>query len=257
MTRTPELWRPTVHQALIAIGSILFLALLWQLIAAHEASPLLPTPIKVLEVLWQESVSGRLPHHLGMTLARLIVSFLISMILGTAIGITLGRTPQLDRFFSTWLVIALNIPALVTIILCYVWFGLGEFAALLAVVINKLPLVIVTVREGARHLRQDLLDMAEVYRFGTFKTLRHVLWPQLFPYIMTAGRTGLALIWKIILVVELLGRSNGMGYQLHLFFQTFDVASILAYSLAFIIIVELMEWTILVPLDLKAQRWRR
>ena len=99
--------------------------------------------------------------------------------------------------------------------------------------------------------------MAEVYRFGTFKTLRHVLWPQLFPYIMTAGRTGLALIWKIILVVELLGRSNGMGYQLHLFFQTFDVASILAYSLAFIIIVELMEWTILVPLDLKAQRWRR
>ena len=179
------------------------------------------------------------------------------MILGTAIGIALGRTPQLDRFFSTWLVIALNIPALVTIILCYVWFGLGEFAALLAVVINKLPLVIVTVREGARHLRQDLLDMAEVYRFGTFKTLRHVLWPQLFPYIMTAGRTGLALIWKIILVVELLGRSNGMGYQLHLFFQTFDVASILAYSLAFIIIVELMEWTILVPLDLKAQRWRR
>ena len=257
MIRAPGTSRPRIHHALTALGSILLLTFLWQLIALEEASPLLPTPIRVLEVLWQELVSGRLPHHLGMTLARLIVSFLISMILGTGIGIILGRTPRLDQFFSTWLVIALNIPALVTIILCYVWFGLDEFAALLAVVINKLPHVIVTIREGARHLRQDLLDIAQVYRFGPFKTLQHVVWPQLFPYIMTAGRTGLALIWKIILVVELLGRSDGMGYQLNLFFQLFDVAGILAYSLAFIVIVQLIEWAILIPLDLKAQRWRR
>jgi NitT/TauT family transport system permease protein len=51
---------------------------------------------------------------------------------------------------------------------------------------------------------------------------------------MAATRSGLALIWKIVLVVEMLGRSDGMGYQLHLFFQLFDVASILAYTVAFI-----------------------
>jgi NitT/TauT family transport system permease protein len=67
----------------------------------------------------------------------------------------------------------------------------------------------------------------------------------------------LALIWKIILVVELLGRSDGMGYQLHLFFQMFDVAGILAYSIAFILVVQLIEWAFLRPLDRQAQRWRR
>ena len=156
------------------------------------------------------------------------------MLLGCAIGIVLGRNKKLDAFFDNWLVIFLNVPALVTIILCYVWFGLVESAAILAVVINKLPNVIVTIREGTRTLDQDLLDMARCYRFSKRKTLVHVIWPQLHPFVMGATRSGLALIWKIILVVELLGRSNGMGYQLHLFFQLFDVASILAYTIAFV-----------------------
>jgi NitT/TauT family transport system permease protein len=237
--------------------SILALLVLWQLAAVSAGSLLLPGPMAVFMVLGRELASGRLPFHLGMTLTRLAVSFSLSMLLGTFLGIALGRFPKLDRFFDSWLVIALNIPALVTIILCYVWFGLIETAAITAVVINKLPNVIVTLREGTRHLNRDLLEMAAVYRFGRLKTLRHVIWPQLFPFLLTAARTGLALIWKIILVVELLGRSNGMGYQLHLFFQMFDVAGILAYSIAFILVVQLMEWLVLRPLDRQAQRWRR
>ncbi len=244
----------SLFSALASIGCLL---LIWQVAAASAASALLPTPATVFAVMAHDMGSGQLPYHLGVTLARLAVSFLLSMSVGTVIGIALGRHRALDRFFDSWLVIFLNIPALVTIILCYIWLGLIESAAIAAVVINKLPNVIVTIREGTRNLDRNLLEMAEVYRFGRLKTLRHVIWPQLFPFILTAARTGLALIWKIILVVELLGRSNGMGYQLHLFFQMFDVAGILAYSLAFVIIVQLIEWTLLRPLDRMARHWRR
>ena len=202
-------------------------------------------------------MTGQLPFHLGVTLLRLVVSFAIAMLLGCAIGIVLGRNKKLDAFFDNWLVIFLNVPALVTIILCYVWFGLVESAAILAVVINKLPNVIVPVREGTRTLDQDLLDMARCFHFSKRKTLVHVIWPQLHPFVMGATRSGLALIWKIILVVELLGRSNGMGYQLHLFFQLFDVAGILAYTIAFVAVIQMIELLILKPLDKKSMRWRR
>jgi len=237
--------------------SLLVFLSVWQGLAAYLNSNTLPTPESVAKVFWQACVSGQLPYHLGITLLRLIVSFSIAMLLGCAIGIVLGRNKQLDAFFDNWLVIFLNVPALVTIILCYVWFGLVESAAILAVVINKLPNVIVTIREGTRTLDQDLLDMARCYRFSKRKTLIHVIWPQLHPFVMGATRSGLALIWKIILVVELLGRSNGMGYQLHMFFQLFDVASILAYTIAFVSVIQLIEFTILKPLDKKSQRWRR
>jgi NitT/TauT family transport system permease protein len=237
--------------------SLLALLAVWQGLAFYLDSNTLPTPETVAKVFWQACVSGQLPFNLGVTLLRLMVSFAIAMLLGCAIGIVLGRNKKLDTFFDNWLVIFLNIPALVTIILCYVWFGLVESAAILAVVINKLPNVIVTIREGTRALDQDLLDMARCFHFSKRKTLVHVIWPQLHPFVMGATRSGLALIWKIILVVELLGRSNGMGYQLHLFFQLFDVASILAYTIAFVTVIQLIELLILKPLDKKSQRWRR
>ena len=244
------------NRVLPLLSALLFLAV-WQGLASVLQTNTLPPPSAVAAVFWQECRSGQLPFHLGATLLRLAVSFTIAMALGCAIGILLGRHKGLDRFFDNWLVIFLNIPALVTIILCYVWFGLEESAAILAVVANKLPNVIVTIREGTKALDQDLLDMARCYRFSRRKTLQHVIWPQLHPFVMGATRTGLALIWKIILVVELLGRSNGMGYQLHLFFQMFDVASILAYTVAFVSVIQLIELGILKPLDKKSQQWRR
>ncbi|MGZ4954834.1 MAG: ABC transporter permease [Methylobacter sp.] len=244
-------------KSFLSILSLLVFLGIWQGLAVYLNSNTLPTPEAVAKVFQQACLSGELPFHLGVTLLRLVVSFSIAMLLGCAIGIALGRNKKLDAFFDNWLVIFLNVPALVTIILCYVWFGLVESAAILAVVINKLPNVIVTIREGTRTLDQDLLDMARCYRFGKRKTLVHVIWPQLHPFVMGATRSGLALIWKIILVVELLGRSNGMGYQLHLFFQLFDVASILAYTIAFVAVIQLIELLILKPLDKKALRWRR
>ena len=241
----------------LPILSLLALIVVWQVLALYLNNHLLPAPALVAKVFWQECVTGQLPYHLGVTLLRLVVSFSVAMVLGCAIGILLGRSKKLDAFFDNWLVIFLNVPALVTIILCYVWFGLVESAAILAVVINKLPNVIVTIREGTRTLDQDLLDMARSFQFSKRKTLVHVIWPQLHPFVMGATRSGLALIWKIILVVELLGRSNGMGYQLHLFFQLFDVASILAYTIAFVAVIQLIELVILKPLDRKSLRWRR
>lgn len=244
-------------QRLIPAVSLLALLAVWQGLAWWLDSPLLPVPRAVFATMATSVQTGELPYHLGITLARLGISFALAMVLGCALGILMGRQRHLDQWLDPWLTVFLNIPALVTIILCYVWFGLTEGAAISAVVVNKLPNVAVTLREGTRQLEKELLEMAKVYRFGPWKTFRHVVWPQLYPFVITASRTGLALIWKIILVVELLGRSNGMGYQLHLFFQLFDVAAILAYTLAFVMVIQFLEWMVLQPLDRYANRWRR
>lgn len=245
------------HRIVQAALSLIGLLILWQIAAAFVDSRFLPGPDLVLAVLVRETASGELPYHLGITLWRVAASFALAMLIGVAIGILLGRKPVLDHYLDSWLVLFLNIPALVTIILAYVWFGLSEAAAIGAVAVNKIPNVAVTLREGARALDRDLLDMARAYRLGPLRTLRHVVLPQLSPYLMAAARSGLALIWKIVLVVELLGRSDGVGFQLQLFFQLFDVPSILAYTLAFVAVVQAIELAILQPLERRMTRWRR
>ncbi|WP_322001476.1 ABC transporter permease [Marinobacter alexandrii] len=231
--------------------------LIWAVLAATLETDLLPTPSAVMVALASEAVNGELWRHLAATLARVAIAFGVAMLLGVVIGSAMGRSARLNALFDPLLVILLNLPALVTIILMYVWFGLVEMAALLAVIINKVPNVAVTVREGARSLDDKLEQMAVAYRFSRWQWLREVWLPQMFPYLMAATRGGLALIWKIVLVVELLGRSNGVGFKLHLAFQVFDVATILAYSLAFIAVVQVIELAILQPLERRANRWRR
>ena len=137
------------------------------------------------------------------------------------------------------------------------WFGLTEAAAIGAVAVNKIPSVVTTVREGTRAMDRNLAEMAQVYKLGRWRTLTTVLMPQLTPYLLVATRTGLALIWKIVLVVEMLGRSDGIGFQIHTYFQLFDVARILAYSLAFIVVVQSLELAVIAPLERHLFRWRR
>lgn len=238
-------------------ASFVALLALWQVASLLVGPRLLPAPLTVVTVLVADIADGTLPYHIAVTLARMAASFVIAMAIGTAIGIAMGRLPRLDRFFDGWLVLFLNIPALVTIVLCYVWFGLVEASAIAAVAINKIPTVVVTVREGARALDRDNMEMAQVFRLGRVKTLRHVMLPELAPFLLAAARSGLALIWKIVLVVELLGRSSGVGFQINVFFQFFDVASILAYTVAFVIVIQILEWLVLRPIERRANRWRR
>jgi NitT/TauT family transport system permease protein len=237
--------------------SLLALLAAWQIAALLLGEALLPSPVQVIAALWQYLLSGELPYHLGITLARVAVSFVIAMAIGTAIGIMMGRSQRVDHLLDAVLVLGLNIPALVTIIICYIWFGLTEVAAVTAVALNKIPTVVVTVREGARAVDHGLLEVARTYRVPRRRTLTKVYLPQLYPYLMAAARSGLALIWKIVLVVELLGRSNGVGFQLGTFFQFFDITGILAYTLAFAGVILLLEAAVIRPLERRMTRWRR
>jgi len=238
-------------------ASIAALLIAWQIAASLIADRVLPAPAVVWTVLVREAESGALLYHLAVTLARVTASFILALLIGSAIGIIMGRSVLIDRLGDAWLIVFLNLPALVTIVLCYVWFGLTEVAAVLAVTINKIPNVVVTVREGTRALSRDLLEMAQVFQFGRWKTLRHVILPALGPFIIAAARSGLAIVWKIVLVVELLGRSSGVGFQIGLFFQLFDVAGILAYTIAFVAVIQILELGALQPLERRASRWRR
>jgi len=242
--------------AAVRLLSIALLLAAW-FVASHFAGErLLPTPQAVGLAILNEARSGALAFNLGVTLARVAVSFAIAMALGSVIGVWMGRNRWADRLGDPWLVALLNMPALVIIVLAYVWGGLTETAAIAAVALNKLPIATVTVREGTRALDRTLDEMAAVFRMGRWTRLRHVVLPQLAPYLATAARSGLSLVWKIVLIVELLGRPNGVGFEIGVAFQLFDVTRILAYTLVFIAVMLTVEALLVQPFERRVSRWR-
>jgi NitT/TauT family transport system permease protein len=241
----------------LRVLSLVLLLIAWEAASHLTNARAMPTIETIAAALVDEFRHDNLLHHLAVTLARVFAAFVIAMGLGTALGLAMARWRLFDLVLDGWVVLLLNVPALVVAILAYVWFGLTEAAAIGAVTMNKLPLVAMTMREGARTLDRDLDEMATVFRFGTWRRFRHVVAPQLAPFFLVSARSGLSLIWKIVLLVELLGRSDGIGFLIQLYFQLFDVPRILACALAFVAVVQLIEWGVLQPLEHRAGAWRR
>lgn len=238
------------------LASLPLFLVIWQIAAMLVGHRLFPTPVAVAAEFWDLVSAGPLLADLGKTLFRALAAFVLAMLLGTALGIALGRQPLLDRLLSSWLVVGLNLPAIVVAILLYIWLGLTEWALIAAVVVNKLPLVAMTIREGVRSFSADYAELGSVLRLDFRHRLVALYWPQLMPYLLTAARTGLSLIWKIVLVFEVLGSDGGVGYRIGVLFQFFDVAGILAYTAAFIACVLAFEYGVLRPWEGRALRWQ-
>jgi NitT/TauT family transport system permease protein len=241
---------------MLRLASLVLFVAIWWVASLFAGAQMLPGPERVLGTIISKARTGELFFQLGATLLRVFFAFTLAMAVGTAIGLLMGRFKLVDRLGDPWLIVLLNLPALVVIVLAFIWGGLTEIAAVLAVAINKLPNAVVTVREGARALDPGLDDMAQVFAMPRWKALRHVVLPQLAPYIAAAARSGLSLVWKIVLIVELLGRPNGVGFEIGIAFQLFDVTLILAYALTFVVVILAIETLLVQPIERRASRWR-
>ena len=241
---------------MLNVLSLPLLLVLWQLMALVFVHRLFPGPFTVAAEMWDAAIAGPLLTDLGRTVLRATVAFAAAMVLGTALGIAFGRLRWVDQLFSGWLVVGLNLPAIVVAIVLYIWLGLTDLALILAVIVNKLPLVISITREGVRSFAHEFDELAAVYRLSPWRRLRLVFVPQLLPFVLAAARTGLSLIWKIVLVFEVLGSDGGVGYRIAVQFQFFDMAGILAYTAAFILVVLAFEYGALRPLERRVMRWR-
>jgi NitT/TauT family transport system permease protein len=239
-------------RALSLIGCIV----VWWICSRAVPAQLLPSPEAVGRFIWRATLSGEMPRSIGVTLLRVAAAFVLSMIAGTIAGYVAGRSLAANAIMDPLLIVILNLPVLVVIILAYIWVGLNEVAAVLAVTVAKTPTVMVMVREGARGLDPGLEDLASVFRLPPLRRLRRIVLPQLAPYLAGAGRAGLSITWKIVLIVELLGRPDGVGFALNLYFQSFNVAGIIAYGLTFAAIMLCAEAIVLQPWERRANAWR-
>lgn len=218
---------------------------------------LLPSPYIIGLRVWHETAQGSLLANMLATLQRVGFSFVLAMLFGVPLGLWMAYSRRADLLLDGIVTVFMNIPALVVIILCFLWLGLNEVAAVAAVVINKIPVIVVTLREGGKAIDSKLMAVAKAFKISRWRTLCKVYLPQLYPYLLAATRAGLALVWKIVLVAELLGCSDGVGFQLGIYFQYFDIAGILAYTFAFVGIVLLLDGCVIRRWENAVMRWRQ
>ena len=238
--------------------SLALLIAAWYVGAQLAGPRLLPDPQAVALAIVDEARSGALAFNLGATLrAGRRSSFAIAMALGTVIGLVDGPL-RARRPARRSLAGRAAQPA-----------GAGDHRARLCLGRahrnrgdrgGGAQQAADRDRDGARGRALARPPGSTRWRrssaWAPWARMRHVVLPQLAPYLAAAARSGLSLVWKIVLIVELLGRPNGVGFEIGVAFQLFDVTRILAYALAFIAVMLVIETFLVQPLERHVSRWR-
>lgn len=228
----------------------------WGLFSLTLPPEIFPGPIETVRTLWGEIVKGDLWTDLAMTMLRVVGGLVFALLLGVPVGVLMGLNRRAEAVLDVWVMIGLTVPSLCYAIMAFMWFGLNESAAILAIAVTAAPSITINIWEGVKNVDTKLVAMAQVFEASRPAIVRRVLMPQIFPYVMASARFGLGIIWKITVLVELIGRPNGVGFKLFYWYQLADMRQVLAWTLLFTIIMLLIELVILKPIERRIFAWR-
>jgi NitT/TauT family transport system permease protein len=240
----------------ITIASLLSLLGIWYLSALALPSSVMPAPHVVVDVLWQQVQAGTIWSDVLITLWRIAAAFTVAMAVSMFIGFAMGVSKTAERFFDVWVVCLLTLPSLVLILTIYMVVGLNDRAAILGAAIPVIPILTINIWQGVKGVDHKLIDMAKACHASKGRIMRSIIAPQIAPVIVASARFGLGLAWKMVLFVELLGRSDGIGYRIEFYYQMFNMSAVLAHALLFLFIMLFLEVVLLGMLERHLFRWR-
>jgi NitT/TauT family transport system permease protein len=248
--RLAAFWLPSIAFCVCVLG-------LWEVMARVTASPLVPNVSEIIGEVRRLVVSGFAVRQIGITLGRILSGFGTAFVISLVIGIAAARSSTFRRFCDPAIILGLTVPGLVWALLCVIWFGVGLTTPMVAIALGVAPVMILHVLQGMNAVDSEIVEMAHVFKLSTGDKLIHIWIPSLTPHLIAGARVGLSLGWKVIVLVELFGLSNGVGYQLNSEFSSQNVAGVLAWTIVFWAVMVAIEYGILRALERRFSAWRR
>jgi NitT/TauT family transport system permease protein len=240
----------------IRVGSIIAALGIWWLFSLAMTSTLMPDPVETFATLWGNVAGGHVTKDLLITLFRVLGGLALAMLIGVAVGVTMGMFKKAEKVLDTWVVIAMAIPSLCYALVCFILIGLNETATITAIAITAAPSIAINVWEGVKNIDTRLMSMARVFETSPLRLFTKVILPQILPYLVASTRFGLGIVWKITVFTELIGRPNGVGFKLFYWYQLADMKQVLAWTLLFTIVMLLLEFIVLKPVESRLFAWR-
>lgn len=217
---------------------------------------LLPSPMSTVNEAIRLITDGSFFFHMSQSLRRVFVGATVAMIFSVGVGIYMGTVRMGEHFFQPLVILGLTIPGLMWALIAVMLFGINEFASYFAVAVTTFPMLVINIWAGVKSLDKELMDMSHVFHFTKSMKITQVILPQLVSNIFAATRYGLGLAWKVVVVVEMFGTSNGVGYQVMKSYQVFNMEGVIAWTLTFVVAMIVIEYGIINLAERRLTAWR-
>jgi ABC-type nitrate/sulfonate/bicarbonate transport system permease component len=221
----------SVIERSLSILSPLILLGLWEMFAQVRVidTRFFPAPSSIFGVLWQmmrpstQFPTGELWFHLGISLERIVIGFLIGAVPGIVVGLAMGLFSPIRAVIQPLIDATFPIPKIAILPLFIMIFGIGEESKYAIIATAVIYLVLINTVAGVRNIDTIYLDVGKNFHASRLMMFTDVAFPGALPLIVAGVKLGVGVALLVIVSAEFVGAKSGLGYLIWTSWQVFQV----------------------------------
>jgi NitT/TauT family transport system permease protein len=185
--------------------------LFWYILHLTVGSSAIPSPYKTI-LNFIDIFPGTLSLHLLVSLGRISAAVLISLILGSIIGLWTGMSKKADEFITPIVYILYPLPKIAFLPILMILFGLGNTPKIVLIIIIIIFQFILAARDGVKEISKELFYSVMSLGLNEIEIYRHLILPAVMPKIITSLRISVGVSISILFFGENFATTYGIGY---------------------------------------------
>lgn len=251
----PRRSRSLLSRTFRAVLPFLVIAVLWQTASLFTKPYLFPGLGSIAKSFCHILTTWDLLSQGLVTWLRLLVAVSASLAIGIPIGLAMGLSETCDEFLRPVVKFIMGVPALNWVIIVIIWFSTTELRIGFVLIVLCTPVAVFCVYDGVRSIDRKLTDMVLAFGANPFQHIRLLLWPYVQASAFTAAKLNVGNAVRTVIVAELVGAPLGIGKELDLAKNVFDMPTVLAWTI-FLVMMALIMTQGLEYAERRMLRWR-
>lgn len=232
---------------------------LWQLVYVLEVFPKLslPSPLAVGQTIIELVLDFTLIEGTALTLWRLFLGFMISIMLGMSIGLMMIKFPQFGKTMGSFAVGLQSFPSIAWIPFAILLIGFNDFGILFVVIMSCVFSVMLSTYTGIRNVPPIYLRAAKNMGAKGFSLFRHVLIPAATPSLIMGMRQAWSFAWHALIGAEMLITTLvGLGHILAIGREFSNMSQIIATMIVIFTIGLIFDRIVFIKIEEKVRdKW--
>jgi ABC-type nitrate/sulfonate/bicarbonate transport system permease component len=197
-------------------GLLFFLGLLivWELVAqARLINPLVVPPLsRILGVFSDLVWSGQIPLQVASSMKRAAAGYIMAAVVFVPLGILMGLSQSVYRLFEVIVEMLRPVPPPVMIPVAMLFFGLEDEMKIFVIFFSCAWPILLNTLDGTRNVDRVLLNTARTFGLSRWKIIWNIILPAASPQIVTGLKVSLPITLILVVISEMVGSTDGIGY---------------------------------------------
>lgn len=201
-------------QKFIGVLFLVGLLALWELavLAALLNALIVPPPSGILKVFWDLIRSGEIPMQILVSMKRAAAGYLLAAAVFVPLGILMGLFRGVQRALEVIVEFLRPVPPPAMIPVALLFFGLEDEMKIFVIFFSCAWPILLNTIDGVRNIEGVLLNTARTFRLSRRKMIWRIVLPAASPQIITGLRVSLPIMLILVVISEMIGSADGIGY---------------------------------------------